>query len=564
VKLRIANDLALPPNAVTETFAILGRRGRGKTNTATVLAEEMIDAGAQVIVIDPTDAWWGLRLGRDGKSAGKPVVIFGGSHADLPLPADSGRQLADLVVDEGIRAVFSVRHLSKSDARRWVGEFGERLYDRKGEPAHRTPLHLVIDEADAFIPQRILPGGEKAYGAIDTIVRRGRSSGIGTSLISQRPAVIAKDVLTQTEVLVCHQTAGPQDRKALLAWVEQNDDQDHREEFLRTLASLDRGVAWFWSPGLLRLFKQVHVRARSTFDSSATPGTEHAASAPTSLPNTVDLDRLREKLATTIERAKEEDPKTLRRRIAELERKLAASESRSAEVRAAAAPAAAAPVLTAETVAETRFVVDDVARKLESAAKALRGIDDRLGRNASASGELNRARTRSASPARARVTARSVSPSDGTIGGGLRRILVALAQRPQGLTNRQIGIRAGLSSQSGTFATYLSRARSAGWIEGSGTVRITPAGIAAIGEWEPLPTGEALATYWIGQLNGGAARMLRALVEAYPAALTNAELGARAEVSHASGTFATYLSRLRGLELVEGRGEIRASKELVS
>src|SRR6202011_1269167 len=35
--------------------------------------------------------------------------------------------------------------------------------------------------------------------------------------------------------------------------------------------------------------------------------------------------------------------------------------------------------------------------------------------------------------------------------GGLRRMLIALAQRP-GLTNRQLGLRAGLSSQSGTFS----------------------------------------------------------------------------------------------------------------
>jgi hypothetical protein len=39
-------------------------------------------------------------------------------------------------------------------------------------------------------------------------------------------------------------------------------------------------------------------------------------------------------------------------------------------------------------------------------------------------------------------------------------------------------------------------------------------------------------------------------------------LGERADISSRSGTFSTYLSKLRGLELVEGRGELRASAEL--
>jgi hypothetical protein len=50
----------------------------------------------------------------------------------------------------------------------------------------------------------------------------------------------------------------------------------------------------------------------------------------------------------------------------------------------------------------------------------------------------------------------------------------------------------------------------------------------------------------------------------YPKALTRAELGVAASLSDRSGTFDTYLSRLRTLELIEGRGELRASEELFS
>lgn len=46
--------------------------------------------------------------------------------------------------------------------------------------------------------------------------------------------------------------------------------------------------------------------------------------------------------------------------------------------------------------------------------------------------------------------------------------------------------------------------------------------------------------------------------------MTNEQLGEAAGISHQSGTFATYLGRLRGLELAEGSGRsggLRASEE---
>jgi len=165
----------------------------------------------------------------------------------------------------------------------------------------------------------------------------------------------------------------------------------------------------------------------------------------------------------------------------------------------------------------------------------------------------------------ARSSAKTASP-DSSIGkGGLYRILVALAQSGRGLTNRQIGLRAGLSSKSGTFSTYLSRARHNGWIvdEGGGVREITGTGIDALGPYEELPQGKALLEYWLQELGGGASRMLQALADAYPRALSNEEIGTAAGISASSGTFSTYMSRMRGLELVTGgRGEMRMSEEL--
>jgi DNA helicase HerA-like ATPase len=76
-QLTIATNLKLPIDVAGQTIALLGIRGSGKTNTAGVIAEELLDHNHPIVVIDPTDAWWGLR-------SGYPVFIFGGSHGDIP------------------------------------------------------------------------------------------------------------------------------------------------------------------------------------------------------------------------------------------------------------------------------------------------------------------------------------------------------------------------------------------------------------------------------------------------------------------------------------------------
>jgi DNA helicase HerA-like ATPase len=62
VKLKIADDLSLPLDAVTQTFLIVGKRGSGKSNTAARLVEQFHRARLPFVVLDPVDTWWGLTM----------------------------------------------------------------------------------------------------------------------------------------------------------------------------------------------------------------------------------------------------------------------------------------------------------------------------------------------------------------------------------------------------------------------------------------------------------------------------------------------------------------------
>lgn len=84
-RLRISDGLKLPVDAVTQRISILGRTRSGKSHTAGVLVEEVLEARQQVVILDPKGDWWGLRSSADGRSAGLPITIMGGAHGDIPL-----------------------------------------------------------------------------------------------------------------------------------------------------------------------------------------------------------------------------------------------------------------------------------------------------------------------------------------------------------------------------------------------------------------------------------------------------------------------------------------------
>ena len=193
------NDLpaVLPADALDDRIAIVGTAGSGKTYAAKGFVERLLETGARIAIVDPLGVWWGLRAGADGSAPGYPVVVFGGRHADVPITAESGAALGRLIAAEALVCVVDLSEFGSNAARRrFMAAFAEALYE-----ANTEPLHLVLDEADLWAPQRSLKGWESLLGHIEEIVRRGRVRGFIPWLITQRPAVVHKDVLSQADIL---------------------------------------------------------------------------------------------------------------------------------------------------------------------------------------------------------------------------------------------------------------------------------------------------------------------------------------------------------------------------
>lgn len=556
--LRISDDLALPLEAVTETFAVLAKRGAGKTHTASVLVEELIDAGQPVCVIDPVGVWWGLRSSADGEHPGKPVVIFGGDHADLPLPAEAGAAIADVVMDERIPAVLDLSHLSKTKGRDFVRAFMERLYFR-----NREPLHLVVDEADLFAPQRGGADTARLVGAYEDIVRRGRARGIGCTSITQRPASLHKDILTQSEVLIALRMTGVRDVAAINEWVQLHAEDDEAKQVRSSLAALPVGTAWVWSPGWLGLLRKVQIRRRRTFDSSATPKPGERVVAPTRFAD-VDLARLRERLTALEGDAKPPGPRPaggdaetarLRKRVADLERELV---SALGMVKTVEVPV---PVVTDEQIRSLTMAVEYLDAAMADAAECARPIREALARLAANPAPSAEAERPSSRPEPA---PRLIPTGDGNgqrLAKAERAILTVLAQHGRRSTV-QVALLTGYSHKSGGFRNALSSLRSAGHITGRGDVVATGQGLDALGVYEPLPAGRALVEWWFGQLGRAERMILEVVVKAWPNAIGTDEIAAYTGYSATSGGFRNALSRLRSLQLAEGRGVLRAADTL--
>jgi len=260
----------ISPEIVTETIAIIGIRGSGKTATATVFAEEMLECGLAPIALDPVGVWWGLRCKPDGSPGGYPIVIVGGQRGDIPLDPKQARKVCDAIIDGNVPAVIDLSQNSKNEFRHFVTEFCDRLMEV--EPS--TPRHIFIEEAPELVPQRPMGEQKRSRAAVDRLFRLGRNKGYGGSLISQRYATIDKDVLTQCQNIMALRSMGKTDRDAAEGWVaEVVEDQDKAakaKKFMRSLTTLGPGEGWFLSPLFLDAFDHVQIRPRKTFHPGAT------------------------------------------------------------------------------------------------------------------------------------------------------------------------------------------------------------------------------------------------------------------------------------------------------
>ena len=70
-----------------------------------VMAEAVLKAALQIVVVGPVGVWRDLRARANGQSEILPIVMLGGCDGDIPLGVSVGEPLTDLVVDKELSHV---------------------------------------------------------------------------------------------------------------------------------------------------------------------------------------------------------------------------------------------------------------------------------------------------------------------------------------------------------------------------------------------------------------------------------------------------------------------------
>ena len=439
MKLNLGS-IQIPINAATKTFAILAKRGAGKTYTGAIMAEEFFKNNIPFIVFDPIDVWWGLRLDKNGKDKGLPVVVFGVEHADILLDREMGRKIAQAVVKENISCVISTFGMPKVGQRHLIAEFAEEILN-----INNTPRHIFIEEAHEFVPQRVFGGLGKTFNNVSNLVVMGRNRGLGVTLINQRAATINKDVLTQLDTLLAFRNVSPQDRKALKEWVEAHSAEGDFEKFMASLPSLPTGEGWIWSPEFLGIFKKIKIRQRETFHPDREKiGKEFVMPQL----NQIDVQSFIAKFSK--EEQKKEEPKVEVKKPLKIKEEDPLKEIVRQRV-----------IIEVKNEYESQLVGKDLLiNKLKSNLRQINVL----------SGGISESENLTESPPAGIGIKNETNLMLEKLGGMPKKIYEVLLKHPQGLTRRQIGLMTAYSSTSGSFSNAISKLGTMGLIKKEGEV----------------------------------------------------------------------------------------------
>jgi hypothetical protein len=529
----------------------------------------LLKLGQQIVVVDPTGAWWGLKSSADGKSAGFSIPVFGGEHADVPLEEHAGAVIANAVIAHRFSAILDLSLLRKGAMKRFMTSFMEEIYHK-----NREAMHIFVDEADLFAPQKPFKGDEVMLGAMEDIVRRGGVRGIGCTLITQRSSVLNKDLLTQCGILVALRMSHPRDIEPINDWVREHGEKEKLDAMRESLATLPKGTGWFWAPGF-DIFKRIEVRERETFNSSVTPKPGERIRKPKAAAE-IDLGKLGEQIQATVQQAKENNPEQLKKRIRELVNANLALTSKQVEATAVQVEKIVeVPVALKEDIellkSTVQSLLDNVQDELNEARTQLNNIVAKIpAPRPPASVKVPKealAAFQSKVEFKTVVKRAPVKPTaDGQVSGNLGQgevaVLKVVSQYPKGATRQQITINTGYKRS--TRNTYIQRLRVKGFILEEGElVYITQEGMNELGDrYESLPKGKALQQYWLQRLPEGESKILSLLLIDSPQGLSRDEISQLTGYARSSRN--TYIQRLSSRLLVQTRGEgfVKASDEL--
>src|SRR6056297_1133476 len=212
---------------------ITGKSGSGKSNTASVVAEKLLDSGFGILIVDIDGEYYGL------KEEYEILHVGADEECDIQVTVEHAGKIASLALEQNVPIILDVSSfLDEDEAEELLTEVSKQLFAK--EKKHKQPFLMLIK-----------------------IGKRGRKHGLGIVGISQRPADVKKDFITQCDWLVWHRLTWNNDTKVV--------GRILGSEYADAIEEMGDGEAFLvtdWSESLRR----VKFHKKRTFDAGATPG----------------------------------------------------------------------------------------------------------------------------------------------------------------------------------------------------------------------------------------------------------------------------------------------------
>jgi len=235
----LGKDIQFPAygndSIVSQVMFVTGKRGSGKSWTAAVIMEEFARLGLQFVCFDALDAHGYLSEQMPGVVALKPTM---GETINM-------KDLVETLRTSSNSVVIKLAGLPLKKQQDLVTDYCEALL----EGTLGKGIMSVFEECQDFIPQM---GKPNSADAIVRLCKLGRALGYGATLISQRPAGVGKEALSQASIYLVHNVINARDLKALDDQLSFGTDKKTIKRMLDGIAKARKGEVIVYAPEFYR------------------------------------------------------------------------------------------------------------------------------------------------------------------------------------------------------------------------------------------------------------------------------------------------------------------------
>jgi hypothetical protein len=236
---------------------ICGKSGSGKSNTGGVLCEKILEQGLPLLVVDTEGEHYAL------KEKYEVLHVGADEKVDLQISPEHADKIAELALEQNVPIVLDVSgYLDDETVYELIFEVLQALFER--EKKLKQPFPVLIEEAHEYNPQK--GSIENLTKMINRIGSRGRKRGLGIICLTQRPAKLDNDYISNADWRLWHWMDWPNDlnvvRKVL------------NSEWEANVKDMEVGSVVMECPFADVDIQKVRILRKETFDAGATPTLE--------------------------------------------------------------------------------------------------------------------------------------------------------------------------------------------------------------------------------------------------------------------------------------------------